>query len=663
MSGHWWEEPFRGFQTNIREIDAGMDVEAVLDYIEEYGADTWLLSVGGIIANYPSKLDCQTVNPALGERESGDLIGDAVLAAARRGIRVLGRMDFSKVDARRAEEHPEWCFVSPDGEPQVYNGYHSVCPSGEYYQQKMFDVVAEVLDRYDIRGFFFNMMHFNEHDYSRRYWGVCHCEPCLRAFRAHAPGVEHPTGPDSPGYAVWRKWSEGILQDLNARMRDHISSIDPDVPLMLRESAHVTYHEANNALGRPLWHQLTAESVSAHRSADRHRTVYVNSTAFFDMPYRWAGEDPNHFAQYVVQAIAHGGCPSTYVMGVTDTGRYESLAVGGRLTRFHRDNADLYAGLHSAARVGLVRGAFAEDPDRDRRLAEFRGYYQSLVERHVPFDVVRQDLLGEVEPERYALLVLPDLGPLGAAELAYVEAVLVAGGTVVATGDSAWDRGEPQIRAEEPLARQKAEYSTARSLFSLHVPLDDTGDHAPVIGAFEVLEPAVGAEVDWRVLGRALYGPPEKCYGHHPMPHPGWVAGTVGAGRLALVPWRPGQVYHEIGLRRVRDAWVEKVLALAGQPSLELDTDLPAQVQVVAGRNRSGSHVFHLLNRSGDVPQRFVEPMPIAPGTLRIPAASEPVRVRARVAGTELEWRFVDDQVEIRTPSLGLFEAIDVQFA
>src|SRR5690606_39764657 len=102
MTVQWWHHPFRTFQTNLREIDAGLDVEATLEAIQAHGADTWLLSVGGIIANHPSSLASQTVNPALAERPSGDLVGDAVAAAQARGVRVLGRMDFSKV---RSEEH------------------------------------------------------------------------------------------------------------------------------------------------------------------------------------------------------------------------------------------------------------------------------------------------------------------------------------------------------------------------------------------------------------------------------------------------------------------------------------------------------------------------------------------------------------------------------
>jgi len=660
MRSPWWHEPFRGVQTNLREIDADLDVEAVLDFIEDYGADTWLLSVGGIIANYPSELDCQTVNPALAARASGDLIGDAVSAARRRGIRVLARMDFSKVDARRAEEHPEWCFVGPDGRAQIYNGYRSVCPSGEYYQRKMFDVVAEVLSRYDVAGFFFNMMHFNERDYSRRYHGVCHCTSCLSAFRSYAPDVEHPTGPDSPGYQVWRSWSAGVLDDLNTRMREHISELDRDVALMLRESAHITYHEANNAVGRPLWHHLTSESVSAHRSRDRDRTVYVNCTAFVDMPYRWAGEDPNHVAQYLLQAMAHGGHPSTYLMGTPETTRYEGLEVGRSLTRFHRDHASLYAGLRSGARVGLVRPHGGSHDAR--RLAEFRGWYQCLVEQHVPFDVLEQSALEGIDPQQYDLVILADLGPLAPHGVAGVESLLEQGSAVVATGDSAWSRGELQVPGAGSLARWKAEYTTEESLFGLHIPVDSSGDYVPAVGGFGVLEPSSEAEVDWRALGRALYGPPEKCYGHVPVPHPGWVAGRVGRGRLAVVPWRPGQLYHELGLTRVRDAVVAKVFTLT-RSGRQVEAELPAQVQVVLGTNRAGATVVHLLNRSGDAPQRFVEPVPVPAGRLRVRTPADPVIARAQVSSEDLSWHREGDVVVFRTPRVGLFEVLEIQWS
>nr|WP_231747271.1 beta-galactosidase [Auraticoccus cholistanensis] len=646
----------------MREIDAGLDVEAVLDFIEDYGAGVWLLSVGGIIANHPSDLASQTVNPALAQRPSGDLVGDATAAAAARGVRVLGRMDFSKVDRRRAEEHPEWCFVDADGANQVYNDYVSVCPSGDYYQHEVFEIVAEVLQRYPLSGFFFNWMSFNEYDYSRRYWGVCHCGSCQRGFAEHAPGTPLPRGKGDPGYPTWRRWSAGVLDDLTARMRAHVQRLNPEAALILGDRADITFHEANNAVGRPMWHHATAEAVSAARSSRADRPVLVNSVGFVDMPYRWAGEDPEHFAQYLLQAIAHGAQPSTYVMGTPADSPFGALATGREITRFHRDHADLYTGLHSVARVALVRGADPDDPDFERRTDEFQGCYLGLGEAHVPFDVVRLDRLAEVAADRYALLVLPDLGPLPAAAVAALRAAMAAGASVVATGDSGWEQDTCQL-VDQPLARRVARFTGEESLRSLHLRLDGTfpGDLAPVLGAFEVLRPTAAATTAWPSLGRARYGPPEACYGHRDTAHPGWLSGDVGAGRLALMPWRPGLVYRRLGLGRVRDAWVEQVLALTTEP-LRMVTTLPLQVQVVPARFDTGIAV-HLLNHSGDAAQRSLPPVTVAPARLCVPVGpgSQELRVRCRVAGVEPSWRRVGDDLKIELPAIDRFEVLTVE--
>jgi hypothetical protein len=418
----WWNDPFRMFQTNLREIDADLDVERVLDYLERFGADAWLLSVGGIVSNYPTDLSVQSRNPVLERRSSGDLVGDAVDAAKRRGIRVMGRMDFSKVDHRRAEEHPDWCFVAPSGERQVYNGLASVCPSGPYYQERLFDVLDEVLARYPLDGFFFNWMSFNEVDYSGVYWGVCQCLSCRRGFADFSPGHEHPTGPDSPGYSQWRRFAAEVLDELTARVRAYVSARRPEAPLILGDRADIVFHEANNAIGRALWHHRTSEHVSAAKTYRPDTPVLTNAVGFVDMPYRLAGEEPHHFAQYLVQAISRGANPSTYIMGTPDLIDYECLDVAGEITRFHRDHTDVYRGLAPAARVVIVRpdplamesGRFGE------ATAEFRGLYSALLERHVPFDVLGASHLSDVAARgglgRYRVVVLPDLGAGGAGQ-------------------------------------------------------------------------------------------------------------------------------------------------------------------------------------------------------------------------------------------------------
>ncbi|MGW1344361.1 alpha-amylase family protein [Kribbella sp. NPDC002412] len=598
----WWHEPFRMFQTNLREIDAGLDVEKVLDYLVEFGADTWLLSVGGILSNYPTDLDFQTRNPHLAERPSGDLVGDAVKAAARRGVRVMGRMDFSKIDHRRAEAHPDWCFVAPTGEAQVYNGLTSVCPSGDYYQLRLFDVLDEVLDRYPLDGFFCNWMSFNEVDYSRRYWGVCHCVNCAQRY-----GKPLPEGKESPGYGEWQQFSKDVLADLTTRIRDHLAARRPEAPLVLGDQADIVFHEANNAIGRPLWHHRTSESVSAAKTYRPSVPVLTNSVGFVDMPYRMASEDPNHFAQYLLQAIARGANPSTYIMGTPSDSPYACLTVAGELTRFHRDHTEVYTDLVPAAETLLVRD----------NSAEFQGLYLSLLQRHVPFDVLPQDRLGDVDLSRYRVVVLPDLGDV---DLGGYE------GGVVATGNTTVDG-----------VRRIASYDTEESTRSLHLE-----GGIPVFGAFHVVETA--AEAGLRALSRAPYGPPEKCHGHVQLEHPG----VVRQGNVVLLPWTVGRSYREVGLSVHRDLFVDEVVR-AGGPRVQ--TDLPEQVEIVLGRSAAG-FVVHLLNRSGDTDQRFAPPVRIGPAELRLPDGVRDVRALRSAE------RLPVTDGRVRLPEIGLFEVL-----
>ncbi|WP_163540964.1 alpha-amylase family protein [Occultella kanbiaonis] len=667
----WWRAPFRTFQTNLREIDADLDVPDVLDFLEDFGANVWLLSVGGIVSNYPTALASQTANPALAGRTSGDLVGDAVAAAAERGIRVLGRMDFSKVDRRRAEAHPEWLFVNARGENQVYSGLVSVCPSGPYYQEQVFEVITEVLTRYDIAGFFLNWMSFNEVDYSRTYWGVCHCLACREGFAAFAPGTPLPQEPSSPGYRTWQDYARLTLDDLTARLRAHIRSLAPGAALILGDRADIVFHEANNGVGRPLWHHLTAEHVSAAKAYRPHVPVLVNAVGFVDMPYRLAGEEPNHFAQFLIQAIAHGAVPSTYVMGRPSDSPYENITVAGEITRFHRDHADVYAGLRPDSDVLLVRGDRV-GPDRAEGVrSEFEGLYLTLAESHLPFDVLSSSRIADLADlgrpgdgvgslTGYRVVVLADVGELAPEAVAALDAFVAAGGSVLATGSSALAAGAGQLAAS-PVRRHLAALTSVEATRAAYVRLDGTtpsghpwGRPAPVIGALHVIEPHPDASVALPTLGRAPYGPPEKCYGHTEADHPGYAERTLHGGTVAHLPWTVGRVYREQGLRAVRDEVATRIRALGARPS---GTGIPEQLQVVRGRSDAGT-VVHLLNRSGDAVQRFLDPVPIAPVEVSLPWSGPPPRARALVAGVEVPVSPTEGGIRVTTPTVGRFEVL-----
>jgi uncharacterized lipoprotein YddW (UPF0748 family) len=94
-------------------------------------------------------------------------------------MRLLARIDYSKVSRDVAEEHSEWCYVSHAGELQRHTRVLvSVRSIAGYYQERIFDVLGEVVRRYPADGFFIKWTTMNEEDYYKRYHGVCHYSAC-----------------------------------------------------------------------------------------------------------------------------------------------------------------------------------------------------------------------------------------------------------------------------------------------------------------------------------------------------------------------------------------------------------------------------------------------------------------------------------------------------
>jgi hypothetical protein len=662
----WWRLPFSVFQTNLQEIDATMDVELALDRIEAQGATTWLINTGGISSFYPSDLPYQTRNPFLADRPSGDLIGDAVAAAKKRGIRVLSRLDFSKVSPRIAREHPEWLFVSPKGEPQVYNTLYSTCPNRDYYQNRSLDILDEIIERYPIDGFFFNWFDFSEMDYSRVYHGVCSCGTCHERFAAYSGGKDLPDGPNHPNYAQWLVFADEVVTTLCAKIAAHISSRRADAALVLKRGAPIVYYEANNAFEREPWHHNTSENVSAHITGLPEISLLVNSVSFIDMPYRMSGEQPEMFAQYLLQAIARGGNPSTYIMGAPGRIPYANLPLAAQIECFHRDHHEIYRGLRPASKIALIRPdpVRRAEPGYTESVSEFRGLFSGMTERNLPFDVVSAEFITKIAIEgrlsQFQMIILPNLGQIGSDAATALDTYVRAGGHLVLTGNSATtNEGEGEL-ATGPAVMRTGHALTGDELWSTFVtdakqPDADAFAFAPrmvaVYGSYadHVWKPR--AEKIGSFVPQAPFGPPEKCYGHVLSDRPAAVRLENG-GSVTQLPWTIGHTYRELGTTEIRDFFLDRVAGLA---TPMVTAELPDQVEIVLGRSDAGL-VIHLINQSG-MRTRSVGPhLPISGGVLRIEGGKGPARLLK--ADTEMQGRTDDGALVLELPELGLYEVV-----
>jgi len=649
VSPEWWRRPFRVFQTNIREIDSGLDVARNVADVRAFGCNAWLLNTGGIVSHYPSALPHQHPSPWLKDRPSGDLVGDAVVAAHEAGLRYMARCDFSKLHRDQFEQHPDWFYVSPRGTRQIYNGLYATCPTGPYYQEKSFEVFGEILDRYPVDALFINWYMHPLRDYSGVRHGICQCSSCQREFAAYSGGMALPREErfDDPAYPLWRRFSEHVLLDLAERLRTFVKARNRGCALLLTRNPDVVDKEVNNALDRPLplWRYETGEAVRTLASTYPDRPVSVRTVLFLDIPYRFSAEQPGMVELTLAQTIANGAVPYAYVLGHTaNQPDRKNWPQTRRLLHFHRDNEALYDGSESAAEVLLVSPAQAEEAygaaAEAKAVAARRGAYRALVESHIPFDVLPDNRLEVAAADgrlgRYRAIVLPNAAALSDAQAAALDAFVERGGGLVASYETATRDAEGRPRPDGQIALRSL--GAARVLAARDAPKELRGaylrvtrredladlpetDLVPVDRAFLYVEPRGGATPSFAFIAPTPYGPPEKCWWDesYETAHPGLLWHRFGRGRTAYFPWPLDALFYGHSLPECRSLLAHAVRSVAGGSQLE--TDLPPQVEVTLRRQpSSGATLLHLVNSSGHQDRSYHPAMPVFDARLALRA-------------------------------------------
>ncbi|PVH68487.1 hypothetical protein DL98DRAFT_630865 [Cadophora sp. DSE1049] len=665
----WYNSPWGNFQTNLRVIDAGLDVKEVANFIENYGASTWLINTAGIIANYPTDLDFHIRNPYLSERESGDLLGDAIEAAHARGLRILGRVDFSKIQLSVAEKHPDWVYISPNGTWQNHtNNVVSVCPSGPWYQEKAFEIFDEILSRYEVDGFFTNWASMNERDYALVYHGVCHCHSCQSKWKKAFGDKELPNGPKDDNYREWQTWSNGIIAAWAGRLREFVNKRRPEAGLITRNNGNIKYHEANRQVGDEIWFFTISQDVSSFMASQPQIPVMVNIASFLDIGYRFTTEHPAMLDQYHLQTISRGGMPSTYIIGRPGSIPWPGLHSSSQITKFHAANRDEYHGLAPMAKTGLVLPPRSTgDQQAEETMAEYKGLYMALLELHIPFDILSQASLSPMARSsmlnRYENIILPSLGQLTSNDSATLDGWVAAGGHLFVTGLAGVDDDHALQLKSMPAASLINTTMEGTQLWSLYLaPEQDktyedvyTGNIVPILGPYFQYEWKEGTDSLYKKLDFAPFAPPEYIYGNRQVDERGTGIGSYHSGKGILVTIPIGRGYWEYGLPAFREYFERIWDQYAAKEPLQFD--LPEQVEVTVNKNSRNNTVIHLNNVSGMRHQNFGSRMPVPGGSIRVLAGDSNVKARALVSAMDLEVR----DGEITVPGFDLFEVVVIQ--
>lgn len=603
---HWWHNyPWRMIQTNLRETDmADIDADTYAQQLADYGATVVTLNAAGIIASYQTSLDFQTQSPYL----TGSSLRQLIDACHARGIRVIARMDFSKLRLPIYEQHPDWAYRDKDGQIVNYNGNVQTCPNGLYQKEKSLEILREVLTTHPFDGVFCNMSGFLVVDYSGVYHGPCHCENCRRLFKEQY-GLEIPEkdNPKDPDYKKYSAFKSACIKSQKQRLIETVRSISPDLAI---NGVDYVRTESGTEIGITPWPYSASSNARQSAGPLRLRPADNASVDFMGFRYRDSSVSAPLLALRQWQNLANAGSTSLYIMGHLGNHKDRTaLAASRPAFSFHKAHESLFCGLQSAARLLLVRR-----PVMARTDPEGYGWIRVLTESHIPFDEIR---IAEITPDilaRYDTVVLPGVQQLPAAQAAMVDSFVQSGGTVIATGacKGLSCLGAESIGCETGLMStvfeipQSEEFLFPRSRAAHYVVPGDT---------LQTIRWSENAKTLLRRVPEHPFGPPELCYYTHTEDTPALGITTFGQGRCVYLPWTAGSFYYQEGHDNTLHFLQDVLFEICEIPKIA--PGLTPMVELTLSQ-KPGKFVIQLVNTSGIWGNSCFAPLPVQHITLRL---------------------------------------------
>ncbi len=631
----WWmTEPIRFLQTNLSETDSTVDPHQLVSAVADVGANTFLVNMGGIVAQYPTRVAFHYPSAFL--PAGRDLFGDVLRDAHARGMRVVGRFDLSKTQKPAYDAHPEWFFRRADGQPAIYNGLYSTCINGDYYRKQALTILSEALDRYEVDGLFFNMFGNPATDYSGVPMGPCRCDACLARFRSHY-NRDVPAAAD----ADYRAFMSESAREVAATIAELIHRKRPRAAFLTYISDHTDgiMSESNTAVGRPLplWPYSASDNVSRALGSEPDKVAINLAMSFVDFPWRYAHVSQPETQLRLYQNMAHGGPPAVVVVGTMTQQDRTGLLAAKPVFAWHARHEDLYVGQRNAARVLLM--ATGDTP-------AYRGFFRLLSEQHIPFAVSENLQWMDDTSRRYDLVIAPGRVPPG------LERYVREGGRLLAAGSTA-----PAL----PVGRVVGRRST-QGYWRIH---DHTGlpslrdtNLLFIDGDYVELSPTDPPLLT--LIPTAMFGPPEKVWSDKvETTVPGLVFANDEKGRLAYIPWDVGGLYYRHSSPGHAGLMADVIDSLL--PSgRQIKTDAHPLVELtVMDQPHRQRTLVHLVNGIGHQDTAYFPPVELR--DVRIELARDVRRVRAVALGVDLPVTSSGAYRSITLPSLKAYEVLIVE--
>ena len=217
-------------QTNLPAYEATLNVDSLMEDLERFSVNTLIINGGGIMAFYPTKLDFQYINPYMQK----NMLGDVIEQCHARNIRVITRFDFSRIHESIFEKHPDWAYISPNGDRITNDDVYMAAINAPYVQEKAMEIVSEVIDRYPIDGIFINMPGYHTGNaYEGTHFGVDQNPHDQHRFKEFSGGMDLPKeeDPTEAAYEKYQEFKEFTVNDWIKRMHETVKAKNSQIAI------------------------------------------------------------------------------------------------------------------------------------------------------------------------------------------------------------------------------------------------------------------------------------------------------------------------------------------------------------------------------------------------------------------------------------------------
>ena len=667
----WWtDRPWRLIQPNMREIDLiDINPDRFVADLLEFKANVVMLSTSGIVANYPTKLPYHFRNPYTEEHTMKSIID----ACHKADIRVIARMDFSKVRREIHEENPEWALTTSKGEIIDYNGDVHVCFNSLYQQELSLEIIKETIEMLDVDGIYLNMDGYNNnYTYSGDMYGNCHCKSCtdryFEMFGEELPDVAfRGTVPKN-----YKEFMSTTIKEHRQKKYRYLQSIKPDLCIAnnLEFNHGFLRNEAGTIMGKTM-HQYQASKNA--KAAITNYPKMVSSTTTVDyvgMPYRHTSVSPYLQQRRLLQSLSNGGGLDYYLIGRIDNHEDKSaFETIKSVYHYHANHESEYIHVESMAEIALFQ-------EEDKLFAylvgnDFMGWFRFLTENHFLFDVLSTKHPTAEALSKYKVLIISEKITIDQQLAELLDAFVSAGGTVISCFQSALTKENGKF-SKEPILKSlgiKATKDMMENMKSAYFKMDSK-EHFPrsrntdliyVRGGYIPAEYEETAEKHMKLIPPFMFGPPERCYYTNISEEPGFTINTYGQGRGVYIPWCPGEIFYEDGHNNTIDFMGDLLENVLGIPAVGGNASRMVEITVLKKTNES-SMILHMINGSGYYGNTYYEPVTMAAVTVSLPVTDLPKSVKSLLKGMKYEFDLKDNQLQINIDELEEFDAIKIIF-